>query len=66
MFLLPAIILLQKLFYSLYDVLVEVMGLLEDVFVHLIAVFEYEGLSFFGIDVPKEGLTLFALNADRF
>lgn len=42
------------------------MSLFENMFVHLIAVFEYEGLSLFGIDVPKEGLTLFALNADGF
>jgi hypothetical protein len=62
-FLLPAIILLQKLLYSLYDVLVEVMTLFENMFVHLIAIFQYERLSLFGIDVPKEGFTLFALNA---
>ncbi len=39
------------------------MTLFENMFVHLIAIFQYERLSLFGIDVPKEGFTLFALNA---
>jgi len=37
--------------------------LFENMFVHLITVFENKEFSLFSVDVPKEGFTLFALNA---
>jgi hypothetical protein len=62
MFLLLTIILLQKFLYLLYYILMKVVSLLEDMPMHLIAIFKSKIIPL-SIYVSKECLTLFTVNA---